>query len=294
MHIIINAWILAVGLIPSKGPLELKPDFYDELWVLIRGAVAGLLDWQTLVAWLFCNGDTTSQTLSSVPEGRRFQTTQYENAIHEIDKKGRRQFTGEGQLTGRLQRLSEQDQEIIANKTETELPYDHGNNIKFLEEDSTTPVSGGDVTGKGKEQRQTGNVRTERRSGGEDDENKRESNEEEQDNARTKASLDDLGFAPNSAEHLVLQQCTEEEIRTFKTTPENKRTELLETFQMKLLSRQNADNDESLARGLFRVAEDCYEHRQKKCKQMALASLKRSGDEETGDSAQEDQAQLDK
>ncbi|KAI4671648.1 uncharacterized protein J4E78_000144 [Alternaria triticimaculans] len=53
-HVIINAWILALGLRPDPSR-EYDDVIYQELHVLARAAVVGLLDWRTLVAWIFCH-----------------------------------------------------------------------------------------------------------------------------------------------------------------------------------------------------------------------------------------------
>jgi hypothetical protein len=51
-HTVLNAWILAIGLSPNaaKPTDEFNELFYKEVFVLIQAAVAGLLDWKTLVA----------------------------------------------------------------------------------------------------------------------------------------------------------------------------------------------------------------------------------------------------
>lgn len=117
LHVILNAWILALGLKPSTNPVDFNNGFYEELWLLVQAALAGLLDWQTLVAWLFCVNATTSQRLELVLEDRRFETTQFQDS--------------EDSLAARIEFLHEQDERSIRQTSETQLPYDHSNNIDF-------------------------------------------------------------------------------------------------------------------------------------------------------------------
>jgi hypothetical protein len=127
-------------------PVNTNEAFYGELWLLIRSATAGLLDWQTLVAWLFCNRVTTSSTLNAVPEDRRFELSRYQDAQFR-NYKGRRVFESEEELINRVQEIFNQDKKNLASKTQGELPYDHGNNIMFPGE--TLGASGGPGKGPG-------------------------------------------------------------------------------------------------------------------------------------------------
>ncbi|UPX19089.1 uncharacterized protein EKO05_0009363 [Ascochyta rabiei] len=128
LHTILNAWILALGLMPRSEHLVPGADFYNEFWVLVRAAVAGLLDWKTLVAWLFCNNLVTSRSLASVPDDRRFETTRYQDCSSSTDEYGEYEFFGEVGLVGRVENMFMQD---LAAVLETEAPYDHSSNVDF-------------------------------------------------------------------------------------------------------------------------------------------------------------------
>ncbi|EAT78575.2 hypothetical protein SNOG_13950 [Parastagonospora nodorum SN15] len=75
-HTITNAWILAMGLTPNPEA-DYSDAVYGELRVLARAAVAGLLDWQALVAWFFCRRLTLERSLDYILPDRRFTTTHF-------------------------------------------------------------------------------------------------------------------------------------------------------------------------------------------------------------------------
>ncbi|KAJ4335265.1 hypothetical protein N0V95_008950 [Ascochyta clinopodiicola] len=132
LHTILNAWILALGLMPRSEQLVLGADFYEEFWVLVRAAVAGLLDWKTLVAWLFCNNLVTSRSLASVPEDRRFEITRHQDGSATVYQDGGYEFLGEVGLGDRVEGLFMQD---LAAVLGTQVPYDHSSNVDFLDAD---------------------------------------------------------------------------------------------------------------------------------------------------------------
>lgn len=111
LHTILNAWILALGLTPNTTTTALNDEFYNELWDLVRGAVAGLLDWQTLAAWLYCKRITE---LRAVPHSRRFELSRSQK---------------DGEFANRIEEIFRTDDRILETKTVGDLPYDYRNNI---------------------------------------------------------------------------------------------------------------------------------------------------------------------
>lgn len=185
LHVILNSWILALGLIPTADQVIMDEVFYNDLWLLIRSATAGLLDWQTLVAWLFCKGVTTLRTLDAVPEDRRFELSRHQDAQFDTYM-GRRVFEQEGDLVNRVREMSNHDMMNIAFQSEEALPYERGNNIVIPGQSSgweSSKAKQGDPT------KETG--------GGE-----------------TKMTIDDLHFEPGSREYRTAQLCTEEQLET--------------------------------------------------------------------------------
>lgn len=113
LHVIINASILAMGLAPNHKA-SYSDDVYAELRTLAKAAVAGLLDWQTLVAWFFCHQLTVERSLDFVLLNRRFTTTHF--------------WENETRLFERILEIQEEDQ-LLASATVEEALYDHGNNV---------------------------------------------------------------------------------------------------------------------------------------------------------------------
>lgn len=142
LHVVLNAWILALGFLPHKVSVTEREGFYEELWILIRAAVAGLLDWKTLVAWLFCHKLVATRSLDLVPGNRRFEATQYQDAI--LSESG--DFENEIGLVDRVQATSSQGQVIFAGSSEDELPYDYSNNVNFADTDGGITVAGSSVS----------------------------------------------------------------------------------------------------------------------------------------------------
>ena len=183
LHVILNSWILALGLLPTADQVIVDEQFYNDLWLLIRSATAGLLDWQTLVAWLFCKGVTTLRTLDAVPEDRRFELSRHQDARFGTSM-GQRVFIEEGDLVNRVQEMSDHDMMNVAFQTEEALPYERGNNIVIPGQSSSWESSNakqGDPT------KQTGG-------------------------RETKMTIDDLRFEPGSREYRTAQLCTEEQL----------------------------------------------------------------------------------
>lgn len=72
-HVILNAWIIALGLTPNP-----KADFqdrYEEIRRFVQIAVAGVLNWRSLVEWLIHRGYVRETDIELVPTDRRFQAT---------------------------------------------------------------------------------------------------------------------------------------------------------------------------------------------------------------------------
>lgn len=73
-HTIYNAWILALGLTPSrKVSKENLKRTCGFLPYLIYLGYKGALDWKTLAAFLICSGLVTETDLHAVPDDRRFE-----------------------------------------------------------------------------------------------------------------------------------------------------------------------------------------------------------------------------
>jgi hypothetical protein len=188
LHVVLNAWILALGLIPTPDPVNMDEGFYNELWLLIRSATAGLLDWQTLVAWLFCKGVTTLRTLDAVPEDRRFELSRHQDAEFGTYR-GQREFRNEGELANRIQEMIVHDMLNVEPRTEEALPYDRGNNIVIPGE-----TSGAD--------------------GGESSKAKQEDSKKKTGKEKTRMILEDFLLKPRSTAYKTAQSCTEEQLET--------------------------------------------------------------------------------
>ncbi|KAH4015563.1 hypothetical protein HBI95_163550 [Parastagonospora nodorum] len=114
-HTITNAWILAMGLTPNPEA-DYSDAVYGELRVLARAAVAGLLDWQALVAWFFCRRLTLERSLDYILPDRRFTTTHF--------------WESEAKLSERINNILDGDDEILSAFPIDEFVYDHGNNVQ--------------------------------------------------------------------------------------------------------------------------------------------------------------------
>jgi hypothetical protein len=124
-HTILNAWILAMGLHPRPNTTSLFKDetFYEELWMLIRASVAGLLDWKTLVAWFFCNNLTMHKGLQYVPVDRRFVATQFQDGQPWPNPHQ------EGGLADRVRATRDIEDTGLATHSIEEVQYDHTSNV---------------------------------------------------------------------------------------------------------------------------------------------------------------------
>jgi hypothetical protein len=115
-HTVINGWILAMGLTPRTN--DKNDDYpsvvYEEFSLIARAAVAGLLDWKTLIAWFFCRTLTVERNLSSVLPDRQFPMTRF--------------WGSEPQLNDRIQEIFYRDDARLGNMPIDEAPYDHENN----------------------------------------------------------------------------------------------------------------------------------------------------------------------
>ncbi|KAF2032494.1 hypothetical protein EK21DRAFT_60679 [Setomelanomma holmii] len=112
-HTVINAWILAMGLHPCRRA-EYSDEIYQEFRTLARAAVGGLLDWRTLVSWLFNRKLSSERRFSAVHESRRFDSTRY--------------WRNDAALQQRIQEIRETDDLPLETLTEAAAPYDHENN----------------------------------------------------------------------------------------------------------------------------------------------------------------------
>jgi hypothetical protein len=109
-HTVINGWILAMGLTPSPTAF-FDTVVYSQFRILAKAAVAGLLDWRTLVAWFFCRNLTMQRKLHSVPINRRFEMTQF--------------WVSEQQLSEHIDNIYEEVDQLLQTVND---PYDFGNN----------------------------------------------------------------------------------------------------------------------------------------------------------------------
>jgi hypothetical protein len=117
---VINGWILAMGLSPNPAAFyDVKGDKGDriclELFVLARAAVAGILNWSTLAAWFFTNNLTVEMKYEEVPLDCRFTSTRF--------------WTNENELYERILEIYMEDDVLLAEKSVSEVPYQHGNNV---------------------------------------------------------------------------------------------------------------------------------------------------------------------
>lgn len=120
-HTILNAWILAMGLKPNPKS-ELDEKILEELHgELIPQALCGILDWLTLVAWLFCHKLVRETTLDDVLMDRRFERT--------------RSQTDESKLAARISDMAIADQQAL-----TSGDADRWNNVTL--EDKQASSSG--------------------------------------------------------------------------------------------------------------------------------------------------------
>lgn len=196
LHTILNAWILALGLLPrSTTTPPLQPVFYQELWLLIRAAVAGLLDWKTLVAWLFCNNLVTLRNLDGVRADRRFETTAYQSAHLDL---------GETGLVERVARVHESDAAALEDFSETEMPYDYSSNVDF------SAILGAAAV--------------------DDDEEEELTSETPSENLPTT-----LGLPPHTPEATILSKCTPAQRAAFLAAPADQRSELLYDYELTYL-----------------------------------------------------------
>jgi hypothetical protein len=117
---VINGWILAMDLSPNPAAFyDVEGDKGDkiclELFVLARAAIASILNWSTLAAWFFANNLTVERTYDEVSLDRRFTSTRF--------------WTNENELYARILEIYIEDDVQLVDKSVSEVPYQHGNNI---------------------------------------------------------------------------------------------------------------------------------------------------------------------
>ncbi|KAF2121081.1 hypothetical protein BDV96DRAFT_563543 [Lophiotrema nucula] len=116
-HVILLAWILAMGLTPNPNAV-----FDDSLYMSIRQVIVslaykGLLDWKTLTAWLVCKGMIMERSLDDVPKNRQFAHTLLQ--------------TNTEDLRGQLLNIVWKHDDVLRKKLEADVPYDRSNNVDF-------------------------------------------------------------------------------------------------------------------------------------------------------------------
>jgi hypothetical protein len=126
LHVIVNAWILAMGLrIYPKA--EYTDAIYAEAWEFARAAMAGILDWKPLVAWFFCRGLTMEDSIADVPVDRRFELSVLQQSNR--DKHGHAE-SEDPELWSRIGMTSRLDDVPLQNFSIEQAPYDYSSNIK--------------------------------------------------------------------------------------------------------------------------------------------------------------------
>ena len=111
-HTILNAWIIALGLTPDPAA-KLNEGLYKRTYNLFLLATLGLLDWLTLVTFLFCEELTIEISLKDVPMNRRFSHTRLQKS--EVD------------LAERIE-ISALADMVLGTISEAVVPYDHSTN----------------------------------------------------------------------------------------------------------------------------------------------------------------------
>lgn len=112
-HVIVNAWIVALGLHP-RADKTFDAQVYQECHTLARAACAGLLDWASLAAWLVSNKFVDADHVDEVPIDRRFGTTRY--------------WRGEAALQARIAEIRDAEY-LVDSLAESLFPYDFSNNV---------------------------------------------------------------------------------------------------------------------------------------------------------------------
>lgn len=118
-HTILNAWILALGLTPNVQPRTGSgTTFISNLCQLINIALAGLLDWKTLVAWLLEHDLTVEKSINSTTLlDRTFEATVAQ--------------TDSNPLATYIEETQSNCDTILETVTEHEQPYNRNNNVNF-------------------------------------------------------------------------------------------------------------------------------------------------------------------
>lgn len=117
-HVVLNAWILALGLTPNSKKTMENSDYWS-IHQAIHLSLTGILDWKTLVALLIGSDFITEKSLSDVPLNRHFQSTvavpgnpndAQKNLLRDIN-------------------LAKEDDDALEVQSERDYPYDHTNNV---------------------------------------------------------------------------------------------------------------------------------------------------------------------
>ncbi|KAE8828681.1 hypothetical protein PTNB73_06189 [Pyrenophora teres f. teres] len=113
-HTIINAWIIALGLHPDPKKLYSEA-IYNEAYKLIQVALAGILDWRTLAAWITSRSLSRETDFSRMPEHRRFSYTEPQ--------------TNETELGGRIETVYALQDALLSSLPQAAVPYLSDNNF---------------------------------------------------------------------------------------------------------------------------------------------------------------------
>ena len=108
--------MIAMGL-QFRENVEFHNEIYGQFYTLSQAAVAGILDWKTLVAWFFSHNLTTATDFSEVPENRRFSRTFRQTTENALATRIKEQYKAVDDILGTF------DQYIY--------PYDYSNNFVF-------------------------------------------------------------------------------------------------------------------------------------------------------------------
>ncbi|XP_014557301.1 hypothetical protein COCVIDRAFT_97548 [Bipolaris victoriae FI3] len=113
-HVLINAWIIAMGL-HFNPEAKFTTEIYKQAYTLTQAALAGILDWRTLVAWFFWHKLTVERTFDAVPKNHRFGRTVVQR--------------DEGALGDRIREQYAVLDTVLEKHSLAQVPYDHSNNF---------------------------------------------------------------------------------------------------------------------------------------------------------------------
>ncbi|KAF3038024.1 hypothetical protein E8E11_004548 [Didymella keratinophila] len=203
-----------------------------ELWVLVRAAVAGLLDWKTLLAWLYCNKLVIEWKLAKVDASCNFVTTTF---YQDCDETG---------LQARVDEIAG-DELTLLSVSEEEVPYVLENNMDFASISKRMTAVAGNIAASGKEDDDSS---SEESGSGEDNSSENEDLNEE---SQKEALLDTMGIAKSDDNRIVLRRCSLGHIKGCRDTASQAAcTELINEFQLELALEETAAGASQQSQGV--------------------------------------------